>query len=347
MAVVVAGVLVAVGTGCSSAPPSDALDRLDALRRTPPTEVTTPPEATASAAIDVAPVDVEACERQTAEHYSLAPTPLPPAGRPEPGTRMAEIVASGRLVVGVDENTLGFGYRNPETGDIEGFEVDLAHEIAMRLFGPEYGPERVVLRPLVTGEKVSFVRDGKVDLTISAISMSCDRWRDVAFSAEYFTAHQELLVRRDLRLDSVADLAGRVVCVTAGSSSIGILARHAPDAERLEVPARTDCLMALQQGDADAYFGHDSFLYGMLLQDPTVEVRAGIIPAEETVSHYGIAISHDHPELVRFVNAVLEDVDATGAWQQHYADLQQTLRRPGGGGLPDASPPERRYRAEG
>jgi polar amino acid transport system substrate-binding protein len=308
---IVGALLVAASTGCGGSSESYAIDSLDALSVTP---TTTPPEAAPNAT----PTTTISDRRRTCEEQSLETASYAPPRELEvfEGSYMQHLRELGRIRVGVDENTRGLSARSAESGQIEGFEVDLAHEIAEAVLGEElYTADAVKLVPLLTDEKTSSVANEQVDLTISATSMSCRRWEEVDFSVEYYTAHQEFLVRSDSPIRARADLDGHTVCVTAGSSSQGIMEDLVPGARLLPVDARTDCLVALQQGRADAYFGHDTFLYGMLLQDATLEIRPGILPADDTVSHYGIAIHRQHPEFTRFVNGVLRDIPS-GRWDE-------------------------------
>ena len=307
--------------GCSAAPPSEAIRSLNRL----PTPTTSPVSSTLATESTTTTVSasVRECEDRGMETASVAPDPNLTIG---PGTFMDEIRQRGRLRVGVDEQTEGFAALDSETRNIVGFEADLAHAIFDSLF-PDGGGD-LELIPLVTSQKTKFVANGKVDLTISAVSMTCDRWQQVAFSAEYYTAHQQFLVRADSDIHDADDLIGRKICVTQSSSSKDILDAQVPNAELLEVPSRTDCLVALENDDVDAYFGHDTFLYGMKAQDHTVEIRPDILDDKLTVSHYGIAIAREHEDFVRYINGVLESVIADGTWQELVDDYLTPLDIP-------------------
>ncbi len=331
-AVVAVAFVVMLAAGCGNEPTSDLSAVLDALPASD-TTTTAPPSDDAEATTTTSPSQGD-CASRHLEAASLRPDAHALAGDAE---AIAAIRERRVLRVGVDENTLGFSYRDPGSGEIKGFEVDLATAIAARIFGDD-GAGRVDLVPVVTSEKFDVVEDGTVDMTISANTMSCARWEQVAFSTEYYTAHQQFLVRNGSPIRVLADLAGATVCVTSGSTSALLLRAQVPEAELYQVPDRTGCLVALQEGEVDAYFGHDSFLYGMLKQDPeTLEIRDKILPPDVAVSHYGIAIASDHTDLVRFVNAALEDI-RDHEWRALHVQLEDELR------VPPADPPQAQYR---
>lgn len=262
---------------------------------------------------------------------SYAPADDDPLAVPD-GSAMARIVERGQLVVGVGQNTYLFGYRDLETGDLGGFDVALAREIAGVLLGD---PDRVMFRALSSAERIPAVVDRDVDLVIRTMTMDCVRWREVAFSTEYFTAGQRVLVEVGSAVAGIEDLGGEKVCAVEGSTSLRNLAAIPGGPVPVSATNWTDCLVLLHQRQVAAISTDDTVLAGLAAQDPTVHVVG------ESFSHepYGIAIHPDELELVRYVNAVLELLRADGTWQ---ALFDRWLA----GHLPPAEPPAPRYRDE-
>jgi polar amino acid transport system substrate-binding protein len=297
-----------------------------------PTSRTTPPPPSDTTDTTLPPAS-EPCDA------SLRPF----AQQPEPGEMpdgiLTEIVENGMLRVGVDQNTLGFGWRNRD-GALEGFDIALAYEIGRALFGED---GHVDLVPVTSGERIGAVEDGDVDLVISVMSITCERRARVAFSAVYFLAHQRVLVPRESDIDSIEDLDGRTVCATSTSTSLDNLAVFAPEAVPYEVRARTDCLVALQRGLVDSISTDDTILLGFMAQDPKLE----LLEHEEVLSveRYGIAIDRDadHEDLVRFVNGVLEDVRESGQWNEFLESAEDQLSRRRSVEFPNDEPPEPHY----
>mgnify|MGYP001402768748 CR=1 FL=1 len=260
---------------------------------------------------------------------SLRPTGAKPRpGNMPAGSTMARIVQRGRLVVGVDQNSYHFGFRDPLTGQLTGFDVDIAREIARDMFGD---PGRIQFRAISSADRIKVIQDGTVDMVVRTMTMNCERWREVSFSTEYFTAGQRVLVPRGSPIRSIEDLRGKKVCAAAGSTSIRNIA--AAGTSPVSVVNWTDCLVLLQQNQVAAVSTDDSILVGLAAQDPNTEVVGPRFSDEP----YGVAMSRSTPDLVRFVNAVLARIRADGTWTRLYNRWLTSLG-------PAPSPPAARYR---
>jgi len=246
---------------------------------------------------------------------------LRPAARADGGFVEA-IRRRGRLIAGVDQNTLLLGYANPlHDQRIEGFEIDLLRELSLAIFG---GPGHIKFRALTTAQRFSAVQDGTVDIVADAVTINCTRLELVNFSSVYLSAAQRVLVPSSSTARSLRDLAGKRVCATRGSTSIAALERY-PKVIPHPVAQRTDCLVALQRGEVDAITSDDAILLGFHAQDPYTKVIGPTIEAEP----YGMAMSKRHPDFVRFVNAQLARMRSDGTWRRlHRKWLPGTPRQP-------------------
>lgn len=310
---------VLVMTGCAANPPLPD-ERADAAAPRPVDARDPAPIPTAAAA---AP---DSCDRRA----SLRPPgALPAAGRMPANSTMARIAGRGRLVVGVDQNNYRFGYRDPGTGHLVGFEIDLAHEISRAIFGD---PGKVQFRAVRTAEREQAVQTGAVDIVIRSMTMTCDRWQRVSFSTEYFSAGQAILVAKGSPIKGLADLAGQKVCAATGSTSILNIAAQAPQARPVSAADALDCLVMLQQNQVAAVSTDDTILAGFAAQDPSTVV----LPERFTEEPYGMAIKKESADLVRFVNGVLERLRADGTWTRLYNKWLAAL-----GSTPQ--PPRARY----
>ena len=241
---------------------------------------------------------------------------------------MATIRARGYLIAGVDQSTYHFGYLNPLDGHIEGFDIDMIRAVAQAIFG---NPDKVRYKAITDAERIPDILNGSVDIVAHTMTITCDRLQQVDFSSVYFDAHQRVLVPDDSRATAgLADLGGQKVCATSGSDSVTTIADYPTHPKVVQVPYWTDCLVLLQQGQVAAVSTDDSILYGLAAQDPFTKV----VGPELTDEPYGLAISKQHPDLVRFVNAVLAQERADGAWEASYRHWV---------GPQDVAPPPARY----
>ena len=275
-----------------------------------PTPTTSaPPSTTATAAPTTSTTAAPpvTCTNATTSYDALAA--LPNAAGDQ--GRLGDIARRGYLIAGVSADTLLLGSRNPLTGQLEGFDIDVVRELARAIFGD---PSKVKFTVITASQRIPVLQSRTVDVVARNMTMTCARWQDIAFSTEYYHSGQKVLVRKGSTAKTLADLAGQRVCAPNGTSSMAKL-KESTSVTAVGSDTHTGCLVLFQQGKVDAITGDDTVLAGLVAQDPYAEVTAS---DPITAEPYGLGFHKDDKALVQYANTVLAQMRADGRWTAIY-----------------------------
>ena len=270
-------------------------------------EATPLPTQEPTAGVPATPGDPPTCDASTATQ-SYAPE----AGAAQ-GPSLQRIRARGYLVAGVAADNYLLGSRNPFSGKIEGFDIDMVNAIATAIFGE--APGHVQLRVITAADRIPLLQADEIDIVARNMTINCTRWQQLAFSAEYFRSGQKLLVRKGSGITSIVDMAGKRACAPVGTTSIENIQAKAPEAIPVTATNNAACLVKFQSGETDAITSDDTVLAGLAAQDPYALVLTKERLTEEP---YGIGVNAERTDLVQFINGVLERMRADGSWQASY-----------------------------
>ncbi|MFI6682377.1 glutamate ABC transporter substrate-binding protein [Streptomyces sp. NPDC050485] len=226
---------------------------------------------------------------------------LPPSAAG--GPNLDAIKKRGKLIAGVDQNSFRWGYRNPATGTLEGFDIDLVKAIAKNILGDE---NAVIYRAIPTSQRIPALQNGTVDVVVRTMTVNCTRIKQASFSTAYFEAGQQVLAPKVSGIKGFdSSLNGKRVCVAAGSTAFDALKAdpHGTDYQDFTVPNQLDCLVRLQQNLVDAVVTDNALAAGQAAQDPAVQLKGSPF----TTEYYGVAVKLGNDDLVQRINQVLVD----------------------------------------
>ncbi|MEZ5409516.1 MAG: glutamate ABC transporter substrate-binding protein [Acidimicrobiales bacterium] len=232
----------------------------------------------------------------------------------EPGTSVAAIRDKGKITIGVKYDVPLFGLKNPTTGDIEGFDIEIGKMITEAIFGDDSQVEFV---EAVSKNREPFIQDGKVDLVISTYTINDARKEVVDFAGPYYVAGQDILVKADDdSIKGVDDLNGKKVCSVTGSTSLTNVQEQAPQADVSVVFDKYSlCVEALNDGRVQAVTTDNIILLGFVA-DSDGDLK--IVDNPFTEEPYGIGLKKGDTELRDFVNDVLEQSYDDGSWKDAF-----------------------------
>ena len=236
-------------------------------------------------------------------------------------TYQYSLQTKGRIRIGTQEDNPPFSVKNPATGKWDGFDVAYGREIAKAIFGESDDPDKNIEYVAVTSAtRIPSLTDNKVDVIIKTFTINDDRKKQIDFTDVYFRTGQRILVKKDnTSIKEAADLAGKTVCAQRGSTSEKNISDATSNAARLllldSYPA---CLLALQQGQADAVSTDETILFGLASKDANTKLVGKYFSTEL----YGIGVKKsvggDRTGFVDFLNRTQVAMITTGVWATLY-----------------------------
>lgn len=225
------------------------------------------------------------------------------------------IKETGRLLVGTRFDQPLTGLRNAATGRIDGFDAEVARIIAQRIFGSVEEGRNLEFVETLAKSRTQYLSNDEVDMVIATFTITPQRMQEVDFAGPYFMANQDVLVKDDSPIHTIADLAGKKVCAAKGSTSSQRL-KDTSGILPVELKDYSSCVAALNGSDpVDAVSTDNVILQGFRESTPgayrVLDVSLGQEP-------YGIGLKHNSPELRKFINDTLTEAINNGDWKRAF-----------------------------
>jgi len=220
----------------------------------------------------------------------------------------------GVLRVGSKVDVPRFGYLNPETGQMEGMEVDIARLIAKEILGDE---NAVAFTSITAQTRGPLLDNGEIDMVIATFTITEERKQSFNFSRPYYTDMLGYLVRDGEQIKTPMDLNGKTVGVAQGSTAEATFAEESGKLG-IQVTLRgfssyPEIQAALAAGDVAAFVADKSILYGYLGEGFTL-LDDGFNPQQ-----YGIGTKLANKKLAERVDALMEQFEKNGELEAVHA----------------------------
>lgn len=223
-----------------------------------------------------------------------------------------QVKENKEIIWGIKYDTRLFGMMNIETGEVEGFDIDIAKAITKEILGKD---GKATFVEVTSKTRIPLLKNGNIDSIIATMTITEERKKQVDFSEVYFDAGQSLLVKKGSSITSVKDLnASYTVLAVKGSTSAINIREAAPEAKILELENYAECFTALQSGQGDAMTTDNAILLGMSAENPSYELVGGSFTKEP----YGIAINKKQDNFSNAVNKALKTMQENGTYDRIY-----------------------------
>jgi ABC-type amino acid transport substrate-binding protein len=244
-----------------------------------------------------------------------------------------KVKASGQITVSYRESSIPFSYLGGD-GQPTGFGWEICARVVEQVKKATGRADLKVATQSVTSQnRIPLMQNGTIDIECGSTTNNSDRAKQVAFATNYFYTGTRLLVKAGSPVRSLADLAGKKVVSTTGTTNYQVLrkanAERQLNFELIATKDHAESALLVQQGRADAFGMDDILLYGLRASAPN-PAELDIVGEPLQVEPYAIMLRKDDPAFKKLVDDTLAALVKSGEFEALYRKWFQSPIPPKG-----------------
>ncbi|CAN5250973.1 amino acid ABC transporter substrate-binding protein [soil metagenome] len=234
---------------------------------------------------------------------------------------LAKIAASNKFTMAYRESSVPFSYLDGPSKPI-GFSVDLSNAIANAVKTKLGKPNLEIAWMSVTSQnRIPLLANGTIELECGSTTNNTARGKDVAFAINHFYTGTRLLVKKTSGVKDYADLKGKQVAITTGTTNMLVVRKYNED-KKLDIDIvaakdHADALLLVESDRAVAFAMDDILLYG-LRSNSKAPADLEVVGEALQVEPYACMLPKDDPQFKALVDGVIIGMMKSGEFEKLY-----------------------------
>ena len=227
------------------------------------------------------------------------------AGAAQAADTLTKIKEASSAVMGVRESSGALSFTLGD-GKYAGFHVEVCQRVLADV-QKKLGLAKldVKYQPVTSQNRIPLVQNGTVDIECGSTTNNAARQKDVAFAVTTYVEEVRIAVKANSGITSIAQLNGRNVATTTGTTSVQLLRKHerATGVDFKEVFGKdhADSFLLLESGRAEAFVMDGQILAGNIAKAKT-PADFKIVGEVLSVEPIAIMIRKDDPAFKKAVD---------------------------------------------
>jgi glutamate/aspartate transport system substrate-binding protein len=230
---------------------------------------------------------------------------------------------TGSFTIGYRESSIPFSYLDDKQQPI-GYAMDLCMKVFDAVKADIKMPNlKLNLQPVTSSNRIPLLQNGTIDMECGSTTNSVERQKQVAFGPTYFVINVTAAVKKSSGINSLADLNGKTISTTAGTTSVPLLRQYEKtknaDIKSIDAKDHAESFLLMSQGRTSAFIMDDILLAGLIANAPNPSEFKILSNESLRTEPYSMMLRKDDPQFKALVDKTVGEIMKSGEINKLYA----------------------------